>query len=130
MAAGERYLGIDVGARRVGLALASAEAKQARPHSTIAPADVAAFIDREGPFAAIVVGLPRSLDGTATAQTLAVQRWVDDELGDRANLVWQDEFGTSSLAEEELQAAGKPYRREDIDARAAAVILQDYLDRL
>jgi len=129
----DRYLGIDYGVKRIGLAVGDSEAKLAAPLSTVATADqLAATIEREGPFKAVVVGLPRSLDGAETPQTLAVRRFCDDVLWRRLHIdpVFQDEAGTSGVAEERLQEAGKPYAKADIDAEAASIILQDYLDTL
>lgn len=127
----KRFLGIDYGEKRVGLATASDETRLAQPLTTVSPAELLATIDREGPFAAIVVGLPRSLDGMDTPQTLAVRRFTDDQLGGLdAEIVFQDEAGTSSVAEERLRESGKRYKPEQIDAEAAALILQDYLDAL
>lgn len=125
------YLGVDVGAKRVGLARANAEAKLAQPWQTVAPAGLADIIMKHGPFAAVVVGLPRNLGGSDTPQTLAVRRYADDVLG-RLGLdaVFQDEAATSAVAEERLKAIGKPYSKGDIDAEAASIILQDYLDSL
>ncbi len=126
-----RYLGIDYGAKRVGLAVGDSEAKLARPLATIPPYELVAAIEREGPFEVIVVGLPRNLDGADTPQTLAVRRFSDDHLGGLgAEVVFQDEAGTSSVAEERLRATGKRFAPERIDAEAAAIILQDYLDTL
>ncbi len=126
-----RWLGIDYGAKRVGLATADEPARLARPLATVAPAELVSAIEQAGPFDALVIGLPRSLDGTDTPQTLAVRRFADDRLADLApELVFQDEAGTSSLARDRLEAAGRPYRPEQIDAEAAAIILQDYLDSL
>jgi putative Holliday junction resolvase len=77
----------------------------------------------------IVVGLPRGLDGQETPQTLVVRRFVDDVLEKLAPRVeLQDEAATSAVAEERLRQSGKRYRREQIDAEAAAIILQDWLD--
>ncbi|GAC1371939.1 MAG: Holliday junction resolvase RuvX [Candidatus Saccharimonadales bacterium] len=127
-----KFLGIDYGSSRVGLALAESEVKLASPYQTVAPADLAAAIKAAGPFEVVVVGLPRSLDGRDTPQTLAVRRFCDDVLWRQLHIdpVYQDEAGTSSIAEEHLKAAGKPYSKGDIDAGAAALILQDYLDSL
>jgi putative Holliday junction resolvase len=127
-----KYLGIDYGARRIGLAAADSETKLASPLATVSAAGLSAIIDRQGPFAAVVVGLPRSLDGTETAQTVAVRRFTDDILWNKHHIeaVFQDEAATSSLAEERLKESGKKYRPEDIDAEAATIILQDYLDNL
>lgn len=124
------YIGIDYGSARVGLATGNSESKLATPLKTVAPDQVAAVVAELVPDV-IVVGLPRSLDGRETPQTLAVRRYADDvleELG--AELVFQDEAGTSGVAEERLKESGRKYARGDIDAEAAAIILQDYLDSL
>ncbi len=127
----KRYLGIDYGAKRIGLAMGDSEAKLASPLATVSGAELLAVIERHGPFDVIVVGLPRNLDGADTPQTLAVRRFTDDHLSAlTADIVFQDEAGTSSVAEERLRESGKPYKPEQIDAEAASIILQDYLDAL
>jgi putative Holliday junction resolvase len=127
-----KYLGIDYGAKRIGLATADSEAKLATPLSTVGPKDLATIIERHGPFDTVVVGLPRNLDGSESPQAVAVQRFTDDVLWRKLHIevVFQDEFATSQVAEARLQEAGKPYQPEQIDAEAAAIILQDYLDAL
>ena len=127
----KRYLGVDYGSARVGLALGDDEVRLAHAETTVGPRELAAAIKRLGPFDAVVVGLPRSLDGAETAQTLAVRRFTDDVLSDiSAEIVFQDEAGTSSVAEAMLRDSGRKYDKADIDAEAAAIILQDYLDAL
>jgi len=127
-----KYLGIDYGAKRVGLATADSDAMMASPLRTVAPHELVAVIEAEGPFIAVVVGLPRGLDGQDTAQTTAVRRFSDDLLWRRLHIepVFQDEAGTSGVAEDRLKESGKTYEKADIDAEAAAIILQDYLDTL
>lgn len=127
-----KYLGIDYGAKRIGLATASDDAKVATPLPAIGPHEFVATIEREGPFVAVVVGLPRGLDGQETPQTLAVRRFCDDVLWRRLHIeaVFQDEAGTSELAAEHLRASGRPFAKADIDSAAAAIILQDYLDTI
>ena len=124
------YIGIDYGSARVGIATGNSDSKLATPLTTVSPDKVAATIAEHNPDF-IVVGLPRSLDGRETPQTLAVRRYANDELdGLGVELVFQDEAGTSGVAEERLKESGRKYQREDIDAEAAAIILQDYLDSL
>lgn len=127
----KNYLGIDVGSRRVGLAIGNDDTKLAQPFRTIAPAELAHVIVSEGPFAGVIVGLPRNLAGFDTPQTLAVRRYADDMLS-RIGIdpIYQDEAATSQVAEERLKASGKTYVKADIDAEAASIILQDYLDSL
>lgn len=127
-----KYLGIDYGTRRVGLSVATDDTKLASPLKTVSPDDLVSFIKDSGPYDQVILGLPRSLDGHDTAQTLAVRHFADDVLWRRLNIepVFQDEAGTSGLAEDRLKESGKDYQKGDIDAEAAAIILQDYLDSL
>ncbi len=127
-----RYLGIDYGSSRVGLAVADSETKMASPLATVSPADLVEKITAAGPFERVIVGLPRSLDGRDTPQTLAVRRFCDDVLWRKLQIepIFQDEAGTSSVAEDRLKESGRSYAKGDIDAEAAAIILQDYLDEL
>ena len=138
-----RILGIDYGERRIGLALSDPTATLARPLRTIeargAPADRAAALadaiaalaaDPDG-LAGVVVGLPRSLDGHPHGQTARVETFVH-ELRRAVDLpvVMQDERLSSVEADERLAVRERSWRRRKtrLDAAAAAVILQDYLD--
>jgi putative pre-16S rRNA nuclease len=138
-----RVIGIDVGARRIGLAISDATRTLARPLETIgvdndrdAVTRVAARIaelaaDEDG-VTRIVVGLPRRLDGTATNATARVTAFIDG-LRARTSLpiVTEDERLTSVEAERRLASRERDWkkRKAKIDAAAAAIILQDYLDR-
>ena len=143
-----RVLGIDVGTRRVGLALSDASATLARPWKTIAaghsPAEsaesVAALLrpSHDGlesdtsEITSIVVGLPRRLNGEETGQS-KVARDMADALRQLTGLPvhLQDERLSSREAESLLAIREKDWRKRKakLDAAAAAVILQDYLDR-
>ncbi len=127
-----KFLGIDYGSKRIGLAIADSETKLAHPLKAVSLDELSGFIKELGPFEAVVVGLPRNLDGGDTPQTIAVRRFSDDILWRRFKIdaVFQDEAATSSIAEENLKLSGKPYEKGDIDAEAATIILQDYLDSL
>lgn len=125
-------LALDVGERRVGVAIASLAARLPRPVTALIRDDgfygsLAEIIEREN-VDTVVVGLPRGLDGQATAQTRAVQAFTDD-LRKHCELpvYFQDEAVTSKQAEAELETRGKPYARGDIDALAATYILEDFL---
>lgn len=140
-----RVLGIDYGGRRVGLAVSDATGLLARPLKTLdrtrlqgeaALVDavleaVAEVTEEDEPLAAIVVGLPRRLDGSPNDQTPKVQAFVTRLTG-RTSLpvVLQDERLTSREAESQLAVTEKDWRRRKqlLDAASAAVILQDYLD--
>jgi putative Holliday junction resolvase len=140
-----RVLGIDYGARRVGLAVSDATGLLARPLKTLdrtsLPND-AALVDavlvavaevscEDEPLAAIVVGFPRRLDGSPNDQTPKVEAFVA-RLAGRTTLpvVLQDERLSSREAESRLALKEKDWRRRKqmLDAASAAVILQDYLD--
>ena len=129
------YLGLDYGHVRIGVARGDSQLRLARPLQTLekvaSPADAIQALMHTAGAAELVVGLPRSLDGEDTIQTAAARAFADHiatTLGCPVHLM--DEAGTSSVAEDGLKAAGKPYTKGDIDQAAAALILQDYLDSL
>ena len=132
MAHDGNILALDIGAARVGLALASRAAKLAAPYMTLVN-DAALLTElrnvctKEG-IDQLVIGLPRGLDGQETAQTLTV-RALGKDIGRDLGLpvAWQDEALTSVKAEAELDARHKAHRKEDVDALAAAYILEDYI---
>lgn len=128
---------LDVGQARIGVAVGDELELLATPHSTIrrtsnaaAIAAIARVVDASGA-QQIVVGLPVSFDNKLHTQAQSVQAFAD-KLRARLSvpLVYADETLSTVRAEEQLRAAGvRPERiRERIDAAAAAVILQEYLD--
>ncbi len=132
MPATSSILGLDVGGKRVGVAVASLAARLPRPLVTLERGDgffdgLQDIIKDEGA-EALVVGLPRGMEGQHTAQTDEVETFARS-LSGRFGLPvhMQDEALTSKHAEAELEARGRPYVRGDIDALAATYILQDWL---
>ena len=137
-----RIIGLDIGERRIGVAVSDPSATLARPVTTlkttgldgnalqVSLAEVRRLVE-DDPVDAIVVGLPRRLDGSANAMTPRVQRFAE-RLRDGAGLavILQDERLTSMEAESRLAEREKDWRvrKEQLDAAAAAIILQDYLD--
>lgn len=135
-----RVLGIDYGERRVGLALSDPLAMIAGPLPTLArrrgkrpPVAAVARLAEEKDVAEIVVGLPLDLSGEETEWTREV-RAFGERLAERTGLpvAYQDERMTSVRAERAVRSLGLPRgRREEkerIDAAAAVLILQAYLD--
>ena len=137
-----RIVGFDVGERRIGVAVSDPTGTLARPLAALPTTgldgnalqvslDELARLAGEDPLDAIVVGLPRRLDGSPNAMTPRVERFAA-RLRDRAGLAvfLQDERLTSVEAESRLAAGEKNWRARKgrLDAAAAAVILQDYLD--
>ena len=136
MADTKRYLGVDFGDKRVGLATGDDEVGLATALETleVEPEDlVEALIHvchKEG-IDHIVMGLPRGLESQDTAQTVKVRNLaikLESALG--LPITLQDEALTSEVARERLVAAGRTTDGGVIDREAAAIILQDYLDGL
>lgn len=125
---------LDVGAQRIGVARANSIARIASPLTTLQHTDHI-FDDitellRQEQADALVVGLPRGLDGQETDQTGYVRTFIAD-LQEHISIPvhLQDEALTSVKAEKELQARKKPFAKGDVDALAATYILSDYLDQ-
>jgi putative Holliday junction resolvase len=138
-----RALGVDYGRKRIGLALSDATGMLARPWKTVevpgAPARVAAALaveiqalaDEHDGLSAAVLGYPRRLSGEPNDQTAAVEA-IARALRSLVSvpIVLQDERLSSREAESLLARREKDWRKRKplLDAAAAAVILQDYLD--
>jgi putative Holliday junction resolvase len=137
-----RVLGVDLGRRRVGLAISDPTGILARPLATLtvqsaadALEQVVAQVDRlaaeDDGLSAIVVGMPTRLDGSPTEQTASTTAFVEALRGRTAvSVATGDERLTSREAEARLAPNERDWRRRKakLDAAAAAVILQDYLD--
>jgi putative Holliday junction resolvase len=143
----KRLLGIDLGERRIGLAIAE-DGGRALPLATVvrgrSPQEDAdrlgAIVAREG-VSELVIGLPLEASGAEGSQAERTKAWagaVGEELGLPVSL--RDERLTSHLAETRLgpmkrgRSGGPPTRsqrvayRSRVDREAAAIILQDELD--
>lgn len=128
-------LALDLGQKRIGVAIASPIARIASPYETLLndqdfPDKLKAIIEKEG-VSDIVVGLPRGMAGQETEQTRSVRLMAEDiALSTKLPVVFQDESLTSVAAEQEMGARGKIYAKADIDKLAATLILEDYLKQL
>jgi putative Holliday junction resolvase len=138
-----RIVGLDVGERRIGVAISDATCTLARPlvalRTTgldgnaldVAAAEIARLSQEDDGVASIVVGLPRHLDGTPSAMTPRVERF-GSRLRARTDLpvMFQDERLSSREAESRLAVREKDWRarKARLDAAAAAIVLQDYLE--
>ena len=136
-------LGIDYGARRIGLALSDATATLASPWRLLHRppseaetmrlliAEIAALQHGDDGLEAVVVGWPRRLDGSPTDQTPIVETFAQ-LLKTKIDVpvILQDERLSSTEAESRLARRERDWRKRKqlLDAAAAAVILQDYLD--
>jgi putative Holliday junction resolvase len=137
-----RVMALDVGHKRIGVALSDPGQVLASSLQVIErkgqQRDLAAVIQlvREHEVGKIIVGYPRSLNGTVGQQAKVVERYavvleekLRDSLLDVPVVFWDERFSTVSAGRLMAEAGRKSReRRERIDAVAAAVILQDYLD--
>ena len=133
-----RAVGIDLGERRVGVAVCDSAGTVATPVETIGRgggpeqflAAVAAVVDDWGA-EIVVVGLPVSLDGSEGPAAVAARSEIDRfERHLRVPVVAYDERLTTVIAERSLmeQQMTGPRRRKVVDQVAAAVMLQSWLD--
>jgi putative Holliday junction resolvase len=137
-----RTVGIDVGQRRIGLAISDASGTLARPLKTLeivdaedglrrVVAEIAQLASEDDSLSTIVVGLPVRLDGSPNEQTSRVTAFVST-LRQRTQvpIIMIDERLSSVEAESRMAITTKDWRerKKKLDAAAAAVILQDYLD--
>lgn len=143
-------LGIDLGERRIGIALAEDGALSARPLTTLKrgrtlDADLAALrllIDTHD-ITALVIGLPLEAAGQEGTQAVRTRSWVDAVaagLDREVSIAYRDERLSSHVAEQRLgpmrrgRSGGPPTKhqrdayRARVDREAAAIILQDALD--
>ena len=130
--ASQSLLALDVGERRIGVAIADSSIRIAVAYDTIAVdgtevAQVRELLSQES-IDVLVVGYPRNQSGESTKQTAYVEGFVE-KLGQLdVSIVYQDESLTSVMAEEILKQRKQPYEKGEIDALAASLILQDYLE--
>lgn len=138
-----RIVAFDVGERRIGVAVSDASCTLARPLGTLhvsglnagavksAATEVTRLAAEDDGIARIVVGLPRRLDGSPNEMTPRVERFARDlAAATKLPVTLQDERLSSHEAESRLGQREKDWRvrKKRLDAAAAAVILQDYLD--
>lgn len=126
-------IALDVGEKRIGVALARGSVMIAVPLETVEVdgheiEKIHDIIARES-VSQIVVGYPRNQSGEATAQTAYVVDFSTRLADFRLPVVFQDESLTSVQAEQYLKMQGGAYEKGDIDKIAASIILQDYLEQ-
>lgn len=125
-------LALDVGTIRIGAAMADSGLPIAIPLPTIivdgTEIDVIKKHITDRSIDMIIVGYPRNQSGETTDQTAFVTAFAD-KLRSLADVQYQDESLTSVIAEDRLKASNKSYSKGDIDALAATIILQDYLEQ-
>lgn len=131
-----RIIGLDVGTKRIGVARADSSVRIAVPMGFVAVdgnewQEIARIARVQGTNF-FVIGLPRSNEGKETAQSLYVRNFAKKltELIPGAKVRLQDESLTSVLAEERLKKQKGGFQKGEVDAEAATIILQDFLETL
>ena len=130
-----RVLGLDIGEKRIGVAMSDPEMILASPLAIIkrdkdsnAFAAIAELVDKHG-VARVVAGLPLSLKGHAGPQVTRTKAFVEGLSNHiEVPVSYRDERLSTVLAEQLLASRKKRGQKIHSDAAAAAVILQSYLD--
>jgi len=137
-----KVLALDVGERRIGVAVSDATATIATPLEVIRRASKAedfariAELLKQQAAEVLVVGHPLNADDSLSPQAWRVERYVTflaEALTTRGvvvSITFWDEHGSTQRAQQAMITSGRGARerRERLDSAAAAVILQDYLD--
>lgn len=133
-----RIVALDVGDRRIGIAMCDEMRIIASPHSVYTRVGfgpdvkhIKALCDQLGT-KDVLCGLPRNMDGTEGFQSQKVRALAEQLEKAGLNIFYQDERLTTVTAERALIEGGmhRQERRGTVDKVAAAVILQQYLDTL
>ena len=137
-----RVLGVDLGARRIGLAISDSETRLAFPldavesHGTGRNIDALRELIETREVERVIVGLPLHLDGRSGPEVDAARRFagaLERSTGIPVELF--DERWTSLQAERALRETGTPAKRRkrrrsgDLDSMAATILLRTWLDR-
>ena len=132
-----RLLAIDYGTRRVGLALSDPLKMIANPYQTILNKsennlilEIERIIDAED-VEQTIIGLPLGMAGQITEQTKKVEEFADKLTARGIAIEYEDERWSSVAAKRSMkeQNIKSGYNKELVDQTAAAIFLQQYLDR-
>ncbi len=131
-----RWLGLDIGEKRIGVALSDETKTLARPLLTLKRASKKEDFARLGTLCAehqidrIIAGLPKTLRNEEGPQARRIRRYAD-ELYAALQLpieFWDERFSSVDAAERLAASSRKVRDKGAIDSAAAAIILQDYLN--
>lgn len=128
-----QLIALDVGGKRIGVARGDSGVKIAYPFATISVdgkelSAIEQLIHDIKPHT-IIVGYPRNQAGQVTEQTRITEQFSERLKALGVEIVMQDESLTSVLAEERLARHTQKNVRQMVDAEAATIILQDYIER-
>jgi len=139
LAARRRLLGLDVGTKTIGLALADALGLAATPHETIRrtkhtkDAQALAALVKARDVCGLVIGLPINMDGSEGPRCQSVRQFAANLLGvlDLPMAFWDERLSTAAVTRLMIEAdLSRQRRAELVDKMAAAYILQGALDHL
>lgn len=135
----KRFLALDMGEKRIGVAVSDALGMLAHPLTTLQwrginrlVADLEVLI-QQNEIAGLVIGVPLTLKGTHSKKTLEIMEIIAKLRARLAVEIFEaDERLTTKMASDALKAVGKKpsKQRHNIDQIAAVYILQSYLDRI
>jgi putative Holliday junction resolvase len=131
-----RLLGLDIGDKRIGIAISDESSTLARPLKTLTRTSKIEDFDKiksvclEYQIAKIVCGLPKTLRNEEGPQAQRVRRYADQLTASIGLPIefWDERFSSVDAAERLAQSSRKKRAKGDIDSAAAAIILQGYLD--
>lgn len=132
----DKVLGLDIGKKRIGIALSDIMGLIAHPVETIArePENVAIEkikkICKDNSVKKIVAGLPKNMNNTIGEQAEDCMQFMEN-FKDEYEIIFEDERLTSRQAEYILAQTGRKYTKDKklVDLKSACIILQQYLDR-
>lgn len=134
----ERILGLDIGSKRIGVAMSDPLLITAQPLKVVLRIPNEKAIDeiidlcKQYNIKKIIAGLPKNMNGTLGTQAEDCQNF-SKKIQEKADLeiIFEDERLSSKQAENNLAFQGKKYTKDKglVDIASAAIILQQYLDR-
>ena len=118
-----RFLGIDYGEKRIGLAISDEDGKIAFPYGVVGSFSKIISLAKKEKINKIIIGLPISFSGQESAQALKIRRFAEAlQKKVKLPIEFENEVLTTKIA-----SYGS--KRDKIDASSAAIILQSYLDK-
>lgn len=134
-----KIMGLDVGTKRIGIALSDFLLYTAQPFETISrepekeSINIIEQLCKENNVEKIIVGLPKNMNGTLGSQADDCEQYSEliKERIPNIQIIFEDERLTSKQAENILALQGKKYTKNKglVDLKSACIILQQYLDR-
>ncbi|HHU03288.1 MAG TPA: Holliday junction resolvase RuvX [Christensenellaceae bacterium] len=133
----KRLIGLDIGDKRIGIAVSDTMRLIASPHSVIIRSDLESDLSQllklqeELDADSFIVGLPLNMDGSRGFQCEKVQEFVDNlEAEGVSTILWDERLSTKSAERSMIEAGVRRNKRKmSIDSVAAALILQSYLNK-